>query len=53
MDNVVGDCTVRRHLHAMGWWAAEEAGLNEKMAAYLDAERMRAPVWQGSRWRAC
>lgn len=32
MGNVVGDRTVGRHLHAMGWRAAEEAGLNEKVA---------------------
>jgi hypothetical protein len=42
LDDAVDDRTVGRHLHAMGWRAAEEAGLNAEVAAYLDAERMRA-----------
>jgi len=43
---VIGDRTVGRHLHKMGWRAAEEAGLAEEVAAYLDAERRRA-YWAG------
>ncbi len=43
---VVDDRTVGRHLHKMGWRAAEEAGLAEEVAAYLDAERRRA-YWAG------
>jgi len=40
------DRTVGRHLHEMGWRAAEEAGLAEEVAAYLQAERRRA-YWAG------
>ncbi len=40
------DRTVGRHLHAIGWRAAEEAGLAEEVAAYLAAERQRA-YWAG------
>jgi hypothetical protein len=43
---VIGDRTVGRHLHKMGWRAAEEAGLAEEVAAYVDAERWRA-YWAG------
>jgi hypothetical protein len=43
---VVDDRTVGRHLNAMGWRAAAEAGLAEKVAAYLNAERRRA-YWAG------
>jgi hypothetical protein len=43
---VVDDRTVGRHLNAMGWRAAEEAGLAEEVAAYLDTERRRA-YWAG------
>jgi hypothetical protein len=43
---VVDDRTVGRHLNEMGWRAAEEAGLAEEVAAYLDAERQRA-YWAG------
>ena len=42
----VDDRTVGRHLNAMGWRAAAEAGLAEEVAAYLDAERRRA-YWAG------
>ncbi len=42
----VGARTVGRHLQRMGWRAAEEAGLAEEVAAYLDAERQRA-YWAG------
>ena len=40
------DRTVGRHLHQTGWRAAEETGLTEEVAAYLDAERQRA-YWAG------
>jgi hypothetical protein len=43
---VVDDRTIGRHLSAMGWRAAAEAGLAEEVAAYLDAERQRA-YWAG------
>jgi hypothetical protein len=43
---VVDDRTVGRHLKAMGWRAAEEAGLAEEVTAYVDAERRRA-YWAG------
>jgi hypothetical protein len=46
MGYAVGDRTVGRHLHEMGWRAAEEAGLREEVAAYMDAERERA-YWAG------
>lgn len=42
----IDDRTVGRHLHQTGWRAAEEAGLVEEVAAYLDAERRRA-YWAG------
>lgn len=42
----VDDRTVGRHLLEMGWRAAEEAGLAEEVAAYLQAERQRA-YWAG------
>ena len=46
LGHVVDDRTVGRHLNAMGWRAAEEVGLAEEVAAYLDAERRRA-YWAG------
>jgi hypothetical protein len=46
LGHAVDDRTVGRHLHEMGWRAAEEAGLPEEVAAYLDAERQRA-YWAG------
>jgi hypothetical protein len=46
MGYVVGDRTVGRHLHEMGWRGAEEAGLREEVAAYIEAERERA-YWAG------
>jgi hypothetical protein len=46
LGHVVDDRTVGRHLSAMGWRAAEEAGLAEEVAAYLDTERQRA-YWAG------
>lgn len=42
LDGVVDDRTVGRHLHEIGWRAAEEDGLAEEIATYLDAERRRA-----------
>jgi hypothetical protein len=42
----VDDRTVGRCLQRIGWRAAEEAGLAEEVAAYLDAERQRA-YWAG------
>jgi hypothetical protein len=42
LGHMVDDRTVGRHLNAMGWRAAAEAGLAEEVAAYLDAERRRA-----------
>ena len=42
----VDDRTVGRHLQAMGWRAAEAAGLSEEVAAYLEAEQQRA-YWAG------
>jgi hypothetical protein len=46
LDDAVGDRTVGRHLHEIGWRAAEKAGLQDEIAAYLDAERRRA-YWAG------
>lgn len=46
LGHLVDDRTVGRHLKAMGWRAAEEAGLAEEVAVYLDAERRRA-YWAG------
>jgi hypothetical protein len=46
LGHMVDDRTVGRHLNAMGWRAAAEAGLAEEVAAYLDAERRRA-YWAG------
>ena len=46
LGEVVDDRTVDRHLHAMGWRAAEAAGLREEVAAYVEAERQRA-YWAG------
>jgi hypothetical protein len=46
LGEVVDDRTVGRHLQAMGWRAAAEAGLAEEVTAYLDAERQRA-YWAG------
>jgi hypothetical protein len=46
LGHVVDDRTVGRHLKAMGWRAAEEAGLAEEVSAYVDAERRRA-YWAG------
>jgi hypothetical protein len=37
---------VGRHLHKIGWRGAEESGLVEEIAAYIDAERERA-YWAG------
>jgi len=42
LDDVVDDRTVGRHLHEIGWRAAEEAGLAEEIATYIEAERRRA-----------
>ena len=46
LGEVVDDRTVGRQLQAMGWRAAEAAGLAEEVAAYLDRERRRA-YWSG------
>jgi hypothetical protein len=46
LGHVVGNRTIGRHLNATGWRAAEEGGLAEEIAAYLDAERQRA-YWAG------
>jgi hypothetical protein len=46
LGHVVDDRTVGRHLKAMGWRAAVEAGLPEEVSAYVDAERRRA-YWAG------
>jgi hypothetical protein len=46
LGHVVDDRTVGRHLKAMGWRAAAEAGLAEEVTAYVDAERRRA-YWAG------
>ena len=46
LGDVVDDRTVGRQLHAMGWRAAEAAGLGEEVTAYLDGERRRA-YWSG------
>jgi hypothetical protein len=42
----IGDRAVGRHLHKIGWRGAEDAGLAEEIAAYIDAERERA-YWAG------
>ncbi len=42
LDDVVDDRTVGRHLHEMGWRAAEKAGLVEEIATYIEAERRQA-----------
>ena len=42
----IGDRAVGRHLHKIGWRGAEESGLAEEIAAYIDAERERA-YWAG------
>jgi hypothetical protein len=42
----IGDRAVGRHLHKIGWRGAEDAGLAEEVAAYIDAERERA-YWAG------
>jgi len=47
LGHVVDDRTVGRHLKAMGWRAAAEAGLAEEVAAYVDAKRRRA-YWAGT-----
>ncbi|RKX57683.1 MAG: hypothetical protein DRP28_06325 [Thermodesulfobacteriota bacterium] len=46
LGGVVDDRTVGRHLHEMGWREAEETGLAEEVAAYVNAERERA-YWAG------
>jgi hypothetical protein len=46
LGEAVDDRTVGRHLHEMGWRAAEAAGLSAAVTAYLDAERRRA-WWAG------
>ncbi|MHC4546859.1 MAG: hypothetical protein ACYSYL_20470 [Planctomycetota bacterium] len=46
LDHKIGDRAVGRHLHKIGWRGAEESGLGEEIAAYLDAERKRA-YWAG------
>ena len=46
LGHIVDDRTVGRHLHRIGWRAAEEAGLAEEVAAYVDAERRQA-YWAG------
>lgn len=46
LGEVVDDRTVGRQLHAMGWRAAEAAGLGEEVTAYLAGERRRA-YWSG------
>ena len=46
LDHKVGDRAVGRHLHKIGWRGAEDAGLAEEIAAYIDAERERA-YWAG------
>jgi len=42
LEGVVDDRTVGRHLHEMGWREAEEDGLAEEVAAYIEAERRQA-----------
>jgi hypothetical protein len=46
MGNVIDDRTAGRHLHEMGWRAAEENGLAEEVAEYVEAERRKA-YWKG------
>ncbi|MCK4316406.1 MAG: hypothetical protein KAX24_11605, partial [Anaerolineae bacterium] len=46
LGHIVDDRTVGRHLHRIGWRAAEKAGLAEEVAAYVDAERRRF-YWAG------
>jgi hypothetical protein len=46
LNDAVDDRTVGRHLHEIGWRAAEKAGLGEEVSAYLDAERRRF-YWAG------
>ena len=46
LGHIVDDRTVGRHLHRIGWRAAEKAGLAEEVAAYVDAERRQA-YWAG------
>lgn len=46
LGHAVDDRTVGRHLHVIGWRAAEGAGLAEAVTAYLEAERQRA-YWAG------
>jgi hypothetical protein len=46
LGHQVDDRTVGRHLHEIGWREAEDAGLVEEVAAYIDAERERA-YWAG------
>jgi hypothetical protein len=46
LGHAVDDRTVGRHLHGIGWRAAEKAGLAEAVAAYVDAEQQRA-YWAG------
>jgi hypothetical protein len=38
----IDDRTVGRHLHETGWREAEEEGLAEEIAAYIEAERRQA-----------
>ena len=42
LGDAVDDRTVGRQLHEIGWRAAEEAGLAEEIATYLDTEREQA-----------
>ncbi len=46
LGHAVDDRTVGRHLPAMGWRVAEEAGWAAEVASYLEAERQRA-YWAG------
>jgi len=46
LGHKIDDRTVGRHLHKIGWRGAEESGLAEEIAAYIDAERERA-YWAG------
>jgi hypothetical protein len=46
MGNVIDDRTAGRHLHEMGWRAAEANGLAEEVAEYVEAERQKA-YWKG------
>jgi len=46
LGHEIGDRAVGRYLHKIGWRGAENAGLAEEVAAYIDTERERA-YWAG------